>query len=620
MAHGLLSWLRRQRSSQPSHGSSIKNLIKSMGLVFGDIGTSPVYALTAVFFALPPTHSNIFGVISLICWTLILLFIVEYTMLAMSLSRKGEGGTIVLKELLTPLLKKKSTVTFISILSYLGLSLLVGDGIITPAINVLSAVEGMLLVPGLKDIPSCYLLVLACLIAVGLFSFQKRGTEKIASLFGPIMALWFVTLAVSGTIEIFKNPSILNALSPWTGLNFIVHNKLIGFFVLADVILCVTGCEAMYADMGHLGRNPIRHAGYLVVVALMLTYVGQGAFLLENPATKFVFYELIYSQLGSTLYVLFLCLNFFAFIIASQAMISGLFSIVYQGIMTKILPKLHVEYTSTHFRSQIYVSVVNWFLLIAVLILVLIFKASYNLTVAYGLAVTGTMSVTGVMMSMVFYLRKKYFKFALTIALTCINITFFLSNLCKIPHGGYISILLALFPLSLILIYTLGQKRMYTALRPKRLEEFLEKYENSYKNILHIKGSALFFTQNLDSITPFITQTMFKNNIMYEDNILVSIVTRDDPFGVISFFKGSLAPGLRIFEIHIGYMEMVDIEKILQDARIHSKVIFYGLEEIVSRKIIWKIFALIKKITPNFVQFYKLPPAKLHGVITVIEI
>ncbi|MBM3886374.1 potassium transporter Kup [Candidatus Dependentiae bacterium] len=598
---------------------SLTSIIKSMGLVFGDIGTSPVYTMTAVFLTLPNTPSNVLGVTSLICWSLFLLFILEYTILAMSLSKKGEGGTIVLREILAPLLKNKKTVGLISLLSYIGLSLLVGDGIITPAINVLSAVEGVMLIPFFKGIPQEYLLLAACCIAVFLFSIQKRGTEKVALAFGPIMVIWFSVLAISGVIAITSYPTILSALSPWTAIQFFSDHFIVSFFVLADVILCATGCEAMYADMGHLGRNPIRFAAYIVTIALTLTYLGQGAFLITNPQVKFVFYELIYSQLGNALYIVFLCLNFCAFVIASQAIISGLFSIVYQGIMTKILPKMKVEYTSSNFRSQIYVGFVNWSLLFAVLVLVSTFKASYNLTIAYGLAVTGTMLITGIMMTLVFYLRKKLIKASLAATLTFINAAFLASNLYKIPLGGYISILLALIPLTLILIYTQGQQHMVKALRPKKLEDFLEKYQHAHQNITHIKGTALFFTQDLNAITPFITQTMFKNNIVYEDNILVSIVTRDDPFGIISFFKGELAPGLRIFEIHMGYLEIIDIEKILLNANIHAKVIFYGLEEIVSQKAIWQIYALIKKVTPNFVQFYKLPPYKLHGVVTLVE-
>lgn len=598
---------------------SATSIIKSMGLVFGDIGTSPVYTLTAAFLTLPTTQENVTGIVSLICWTLLLLFIVEYTMLALSLSRKGEGGTTVLREILTPLLKSRKTVGFVSLLSYIGLSLLVGDGIITPAINVLSAVEGATLIPCLKNTPHAVLVTIACCIAFFLFYIQKRGTERVALAFGPIMVIWFTTLAISGICSIATFPSILLALSPFTAGSFLVSHPFISFFALADIILCATGCEAMYADMGHLGRSPIRYASYIVTFTLLLTYLGQGAFLIQNPEIKFVFYELMFHQLGSTFYVVFLILNFFAFIVASQAIISGLFSIVYQGITTKILPKLRVEYTSSTFRSQIYVGSVNWALLFAVLILVVTFRASYNLTVAYGLAVTGTMLVTGIMMTMVFYLRKKIGKSIIAGILSAINLCFFISNLYKIPHGGYISILLALIPFGLILIYTQGQKRMYYALRPKTLEDFLEKYDCAYKNILHIKGSALFFTQDLNIITPFITQTIFKNNIVYEDNILVSIVTRDDPFGVISFFKGELAPGLRIFEIHMGYLEVIDLEKILLGANIHPKVIFYGLEEIVTEKLIWQVYALIKKITPNFVQFHKLPPHKLHGVVTLIE-
>lgn len=433
------------------------------------------------------------------------------------------------------------------------------------------------------------------------------------------MLVWFFVLAGAGIYVISKAPVVLLALNPLVGIKFLISHGFASFLILSEVILCATGCEALYADMGHLGREPIKNASYFVLICLALTYLGQGAFLLLYPGTKYVFYELFYKLLGP-MYLPFLGLSCMAFIIASQAMISGIFSIVYQGITTKILPKFKIDYTSSVFRAQIYVGFVNWVLMAVVLGLILFFKTSLNLTNAYGLAVTGTMTVTGSMMCMVFYLRRSYFKAAGAALITIVDLVYFLSNMCKIPYGGYVSILLAMVPFSIIMIYINGQRRMYQALRPKNLDMFLENYAHAYKNIAHIKGTALFFTKDLNAITPFVTQTMFKNNIIYEDNVFVSIITRDDPFGVISFFKGELAPGLRIFEIHMGYMTIIDIEKILHNAGINAKVIFYSLEEIVTKNLIWRIYAFIKKVTPSFVQFYKLPPNKLHGVVTLIEI
>ena len=596
----------------------IEGMIKSLGLVFGDIGTSPTYTLSIVFLYTPVTLANILGVSSLICWTLILLVLVEYSTLAMSLSKKGEGGTIVLKELLIPLLKSSKHVAIVSLLSYVGLSLLIGDGVLTPVMNILAAVEGIQLIPFFKDLPRIYLLLFASLLAIILFVFQKKGTDRISITFGPIMLIWFFVLAVTGIRSILLYPQILWALNPLHAVNFVINNGLAGFFVLSEVILCATGSEALYTDMGHIGRKPIRRTAYVVLAILLVSYLGQGAFLYTNPTTRYVFYAMIFSMI-KFLYMPFLLLNFCASVIASQAMISGIFSVVYQSITTRILPKFKVEYTSSKFRSQIYIGFVNWFLLFAVISMFFFFKASNKLAFAYGFAVTGTMTVTGIMMSLIFYLRRNYIRATLATFITCIDLLFLLSCLCKIPHGGYVSILLALIPLSVILIYTTGQRKMYSSLRPKPLDDFLDNYSNAYANAAHIRGTALFFAKDLNAITPYIPQTIFKNNIIYEDNIIVTVITRDDPFGIIGFFKGDLAVGLRIFEIHMGYMEIIDIEKILHNAGINAKVIFYGLEDIVTKNPLWKTYAFIKKITPSFVQFYKLPPYKLHGVVTIVE-
>ncbi len=599
---------------------NLHGIIKSFGLVFGDIGTSPIYTLTVIFLLTAHTLANVLGILSLIIWTLIIVVTVEYAWLAMSLGQKGEGGTIVLREILIPMLKSGRKITFVILLSFIGISLLFGDGVITPAISILSAVEGMVLIPGLEGTSPDTLVVIAALIAIALFSIQKKGTEKVAWAFGPVMALWFMSLAASGIVSILNVPAVFNAINPQYAFKFLMENGIAGFFILSQVILCATGGEALYADMGQLGKLPIVRAWYVVFFALLLNYLGQGAFIIQHPDAKNILFEMIFQQ-AQVLYIPFLVLSILATIIASQAMISGMFSIVYQGITTRVLPMLKVDYTSAKLSSQIYIGTANWVLLIFVLFIMFDFKESNRLAAAYGLAVTGTMAITGIMMTWIFYLKNKMPQFAIAMFVTLVDIVFFLSSLHKleIRYGGFWSIILALIPFSIIMIYTSGQKKLYSALKPLDLEVFLKEYNKLYSSINKIKGTALFFARDITKIPPYIANTMFENNIVYEDNIIVSMIKLDNPFGVTSSFKETLAEGLRIFEIRMGYMEVVDVEKILNESGIDEKTIFYGLEDIVTENIIWKIYSTIKKLTPPFVQFYKLPPHKLHGVLSRIE-
>ncbi len=597
----------------------IKGIIKSLGLVFGDIGTSPIYTLTVIFLLTKPTESHVMGVLSLIVWTLVILVSVEYAWLAMSLGKKGEGGTIVLKEILVPLLKKGRQVSVVAMLAFIGISLLIGDGVITPAISILSAVEGSLLIPGFEKTSQQTLIIIAGAIAIVLFSFQRKGTEKIAWTFGPMMIIWFLSLSVSGIVSLMHAPFVLNAVNPYYAFKFLSENGITGFFVLSEVILCATGGEALYADMGHLGRKPIVRAWYFVFFALSINYLGQGAFLIEHLNAKNILFEMIFHQ-APLLYVPFLLLSIFATVIASQAMISGMFSIVYQGITTHIMPMFKVDYTSTELRSQIYIGLVNWFLLISVLFIMYEFRESNRLAAAYGLAVTGTMTLTGIMMTWIFHLRGKKLYAFISLLVSFVDIAFLLSNSYKIPHGGYWSIIIGVIPFIMIMIYTKGQKKLYKSLNAICLEEFLARYILAYKNMSKLKGTALFFLKDPNEIPPFIIRSMFVNGILYDDNIFVTLIKRDDPFGVTGFFKEDLGNGLRIFEIQIGYMEIPDIEEILKEAGIDEKTIFYGLEDIVTDNILWKIFSIIKKLNPAFVQFYKLPSHKLHGVMTRVEI
>jgi KUP system potassium uptake protein len=596
----------------------VRGILQSLGLVFGDIGTSPIYTLTVIFLLTKPTPDNVIGVLSLIVWTLILLVTVQYAWLAMSLGHRGEGGTIVLREILIPLLKSGRQMVFITLLSFIGISLIIGDGVITPAISILSAVEGILLIPGFEQTHEGILIAIAGLIAIALFSVQKKGTETVAGAFGPIMLVWFAALAVSGIAAIAQVPGVLKAVNPYYAVHFLVENGMAGFFVLSEVILCATGGEALYADMGHLGRESIIRAWYFVFVALLINYLGQGAFLLSHPDVKNVLFEMIFVQ-ARPLYLPFLVLSIAATVIASQAMISGMFSIVYQGIATRVMPMFKIDYTSMERRSQIYIGFVNWFLLIAVLFIMFEFRKSSNLAAAYGLAVTGTMTITGVMMTWIFLLRRKFGRAAVSWFVTIVAVAFLISNTYKIPHGGYWSLVIAAIPLAIILLYTRGQRKLYIALQPLSLDVFLLSYNQIYAAAPRIRGTALYFAKDAKDVPPYIVHTMFKNNIIYEDNIIVSIVRREDPFGVTGYFKDDLAPGLRSFEIQMGYMELPEVEEILREAGIHEKTIFYGVEDITATNICWQTFSLIKKLTPNIVQFFKLPANKLHGVVTRVE-
>jgi len=599
--------------------SSFKDIIKAMGLVFGDIGTSPLYTLTVIFALTPPTYRNLMGVLSLIFWTLIILVTVEYAWLAMSLSIKGEGGIIVLKEILAKSVKTGRRAAFASFLGFVGVSLLMGDGAITPAISMLSAVEGMKLIPAVGNISVTTIIIITCVITILLFAFQSRGSDKVSVSFGPIMIAWFAALFVSGIFSLIQAPQVLEAVSPHYAVEFMLHNGWTGFFVLSEVILCATGGEALYADMGHLGSQPIRHAWYFIFFALFINYFGQGAYLLTSQKTGYVLFGMVKS-LSAILYIPFLILALLATVIASQAMISAVMSLVYQGITTRIFPLMKVKYTSTHLKSQIYIGVVNWILMIAVLFMILFFQKSDNLAAAYGLAVTATMTISAMFMIWIFKINGQKTKLVMASIVSVVDWLYLVAVMNKVPHGGYWSIIIALIPFIVIQLWSSGHKAMYRSFRPLPFDVFKESYEQIYRLGNNIKGTALFFTKDLNNIPPYIVHCIIRGNIIYEKNVLVSIQTTDTPYG-ISFRKvENLAHGLSGILIEAGYMEYVDIPRLLKANSITEKVIFYGSEDIVTNKLWLKIFATLKKVAPNFVAFYKLQYNKLHGVTTRLEL
>ena len=605
-----------KKSKQDSFWGGV---VRSMGIVFGDIGTSPIYTLTVVFALTPRTQDSVLGILSLVVWTLLILVTAEYAWLAMSLSYKGQGGEIMLREILRKALKPGRKLAFAGFLAFVGVSLLLGDGVITPAITILSAVEGILLVPGLENVRLEILILIAVTIAVALFAVQSRGVDKVAGVFGPVMAVWFICLAVTGLVSVVNMPGILKAVNPYYAFKFLSENGLAGFFVLSEVILCATGGEALYADMGHLGKKPILHAWYFVFAAVLLNYMGQGVFAIAHPEVKYLLFGMVQHQ-ASYFYIPFLLLTVLATIIASQSIISGTFSVVYQGITTRIMPLMKVAYTSSQMKSQIHIPVVNWTVMCAVIFMILIFQKSENLAAAYGMAVTGSMTITGLMMILVFsQIKKMKWKLPIAIIVTGIAFMYFVATLSKLPHGAYWSLILAAIPLTLILVWTKGQKRLFKSLRPLDLETFLISYEQIYAKGRNIVGTALYFCRGYQMISPYIVHSIFRSNIIYERNILISINRTDEPFGVKIQMKQDLAPGLEALEMEAGYREILDIEGLIKEQGIQEKVIFYGVEDIVTRNPIWRIFSLIKRITPNFVQFSKLPPSRLQGIVTRVE-
>lgn len=598
---------------------SFKGIIKAMGIVFGDIGTSPIYTLPIIFTLTSPSRANILGVLSLIFWTLITLVTIQYAWLAMSMSTRGEGGIIVLKEILVFILKKGRKIGFVSFLGYIGVSLLLGDGVITPAISILSAVEGLRLIPGMHAFGTTNIIIITSIITILLFAIQFKGTSKVALSFGPIMLIWFSSLFLSGFFYLIHMPEIFLAFNPMYAIEFFIHNGFPGFFILSEVILCATGGEALYADMGHLGAKPIRQAWSFVFFALIINYFGQGAYIIEHNDTHQVLFKLV-STFSELFYIPFLILTLLATIIASQAMISAVMSLVFQGINIGIFPLMKIKYTSTELRSQIYIPSVNWILLIAVLFMILLFRHSANLAAAYGLAVTATMLISSIFIVAILRSRKEYWKMAIAIVILLITLAYLIAVTHKIPYGGYWSIIIASGALFIMWLWITGMSRLRKYLRSVSVDIFTESFKQLYETGNFIKGEALFFTRNIHSVSPYILHCMFRTGIMYEKNVLVSVENTDQPYGVNLERYEEITPGLFMARILYGYMEVPDLPKLFKEWNFNEKAIFYGSEEIKTRKPLLKLFIILKKVAPNWISYFDFPYNKLHGVVTRIEI
>lgn len=504
-------------------------MIGALGIVYGDIGTSPLYVLKECFHStnnIQLNETNVIGIISLIFWSLFIAIVLKYITFIMKADNEGEGGPMALISLLNK--NKKYQITTTIILGLLGAALLFGDGIITPAISVLSAVEGLsLLSPKFQQ----FVIPITLAILSGLFLIQKYGTEKVGAFFGPITLVWFIAIALLGIPHIINNPIILKSINPYFAYNFFQTNGTHGFVVLGSVLLCITGGEALYADMGHCGKSPITKAWYMIVYpALIINYLGQGSLLLSNPhAVHNPFFSLASSDI--ILYPLII-LATLATIIASQALITGIFSLTQQSINLGYLPRMNILYTSAHNSSQIYIPFINYFLMVGCLSLVLFMKTSSNLAAAYGIAVILTMTITSILFFLVMknvWNWSNYRTIPLLVLFLSFDLAFAVSNFVKIFHGGYIALSMGLIMFWIMLTWKKGSILIYEQIQSlsQSITDFLEKKPES----THIIDSTGIFMTVNQHFVPFVLLNNIKHNkIMHKQTILLSILTANIPF------------------------------------------------------------------------------------------
>ncbi|MGB2831650.1 MAG: KUP/HAK/KT family potassium transporter, partial [Methylotenera sp.] len=520
--------------SSPSGSKSKLSAVTlaALGVVFGDIGTSPLYTIKEVFSVgehpVPLNEVNMLGILSLIVWALIMVVSVKYVAFIMRADNRGEGGIMALLALASQKAAgDHKKLRMIMLLGILGACMFYADGMITPAISVLSAVEGLeLAAPILHPM----ILPITLLVLFGLFWAQSQGTALVGAFFGPIMLLWFSTLAVLGILGIAENPAVLHALNPYYAFKFFAVSPWIAFVALGAVVLSVTGAEALYADMGHFGRFPIRLAWFgFVLPALILNYFGQGALVLLHPETvKNPFYLLAPEWMLYPLIVL----ATLAAVIASQAVITGAFSVSRQALQLGYLPRMHVEHTSESEEGQVYMPRVNWGLMIAVMVLVLSFKSSGNLAAAYGIAVTGDMVITTLLAGIVFHHRWGWSKLrtgALVALFLTVDVAFFSANVLKIPDGGWVPLVLGMVIFTLMLTWKTGRAMVYTRLKNEAMElaPFIEAI--GAHPPARVAGNALFLTPNPDGVPHAMLHNLKHNKVLHEKVVILTVKFLDFP-------------------------------------------------------------------------------------------
>jgi KUP system potassium uptake protein len=606
--------------------------LTAIGVVYGDIGTSPLYAMRECFFGshpVPPTHDNVLGVLSLIVYSLLIVISVKYIVIVMRADNQGEGGILALTALIRG--KNGGTRTALVLLGIFGAALLYGDGMITPAVTVLGAVEGLKVSAGFSERT---LVPLAVLILIAVFAIQRHGTHRVGRLFGPVMVGWFATLAVLGVIWIAKYPDVLAAVDPRHGIRFLIENRFTGFAVLGAVFLVVTGGEALYADMGHFGARPIRVAWFAVVLpALLLNYFGQGARLLHAPETRDPFFEL---APGWALFPLVI-LATAAAIIASQALISGAFSLTRQAIQLGYAPRLTVEHTSSWEMGQIYVPQVNWFLSICTILIVIGFRSSSALAAAYGIAVTMTMIITALLLHVVAVERWRWPQpaaIAVTTTFLVIDVTFFSANLLKVLQGGWLPIAIGITLFTLMTTWKTGRRIVAERLmaRAYPLEAFVTAVRTAPQT--RVPGTAIFMTAQPSGTPAALIHNLRYNKMLHQHVVVLTVATVPTPHVAADDRVTVQSMGASIFNARIqyGFMEDPDVPEVLGHLRQSGVPIdaddvtfFLGRETIVvgRRKgmAVWreKLFVLMARNAVRATAFFKLPPERVVELGVQVE-
>lgn len=621
------------------HGTQsgiVKLAVGAIGIVFGDIGTSPLYAFRETFAGhhkLALDQDHILGVISLMFWSMMLVVTLKYVTVIMRADNKGEGGSLALLALINSQSATKKWTSGIVLLGVFATALFYGDSMITPAVSVLSAVEGLAVYnPRLEPL----ILPAAVLILFGLFSIQRSGTSRVGALFGPIMLLYFCTIATLGVISIILSPGILVALNPYWAVYFFVTDPLPAFLALGSVVLAVTGAEALYADMGHFGRNPIRVSWLVFVLpALMLNYMGQGALLVREgyAALDSPFYNLAPSWLQLPL----IGIATLAAIIASQAVISGAFSVTQQAIQLGFMPRLRISHTSASTVGQIYIPLVNWGLMVMVILLVLTFQTSSNLTAAYGIAVTGAMFIDNVLLTVVLFRLWKWHwagAVALLSVFYIVDGAYFAANLTKVPDGGWFPLFVGFVIFTLLTTWSRGRQLMIERLRESAMPipVFVASAANS---AVRVPGTAVFMTSAADGVPHALLHNLKHNKVLHERVILLTVKIVDEP--VVPDDRRcqleDLGRGFFRLILRYGFMQEPDVPAALkrihecgQTFRMMDTSFFLARQTLLPSSkpgmAVWreKIFAWMLRNAESAMEFFRLPTNRVVELGSQVEI
>lgn len=519
---------------QQPHSTSALSILGALGIVYGDIGTSPLYALRECFHAahgIILNTDNVLGLLSLIFWSLTLIISVKYVSFIMRVDNNGEGGILALTALALRRATTKRQRRLLMFVGMMGTALFYGDGMITPAISVLSAVEGLEVT---NPIFEHYVVPITITILFALFLMQKHGTAKVGALFGPIMLLWFSILAISGIVAIVQHPIVLSAINPFYAINFFIQNQWIAFIVMGSVFLVVTGGEALYADMGHFGTQPIRIAWFFIVFpALVLNYFGQGSLLITDPAAIENPFFLLVPEYATIPMVILATL---ATVIASQAVISGVFSLTRQAVQLDYCPRLTIEHTSEETMGQIYIPWINWMLFFAIVALVMIFHSSSNLAAAYGIAVTGTMIITSFLAFVAlrtFWGWNMWVGGAVAAFFLLLDFNFLVANLLKLFQGGWLPLLIGVLLFVTMYAWKNGRETLAAHLRHESfpLDLFLASLHHDSEDApVRVSGTAIFMTSNLEETPAALLHNLKHNKVLHERIMFMTILTQDVPY------------------------------------------------------------------------------------------